>query len=89
MKCLDGCVCSHIEGHLKPCTDVASNLLAIDLRLDVRIACDGLQQKFQHAEYFICDQLITQPILIRFSNVFYIYSSNIISKRFLMIPHTT
>ena len=26
----------------KPCTDVASNLLAIGLLLDVRIACDGL-----------------------------------------------
>ena len=35
---------------IKSCTDVASNLLAIDLRLDIRIACDGLQQKFQHAE---------------------------------------
>ena len=33
-------------------TDVANNLLAIDLRLDVQIACDGLQQRFQHAEYF-------------------------------------
>ena len=32
----------------KPCTDVASNLLAIDLRLDVCIACDGLQQKLKH-----------------------------------------
>ena len=31
---------------LKPCIDVASNLLGIDLQLDVRIACDGLQQKF-------------------------------------------
>ena len=30
-------------------------ILAIDLRLDVRLACDGLQQKFQHAEYFTCD----------------------------------
>ena len=37
---------------LKPCTDVASSLLAIDLRLNVRIAFDGLQQKFQHAKYF-------------------------------------
>ena len=27
-------------------------ILAIDLRLDVRIACYGLQHKFQHAEYF-------------------------------------
>ena len=35
---------------VKPCTDVASNLLAIDLRFNVQIACDGLQQKFQHAE---------------------------------------
>ena len=35
----------------KPCTDDASNLLAIDLQLDVRIACNGLQQKFQYAKY--------------------------------------
>ena len=51
----------------KLCTDVASNLVAIDLRLDVRIACDGLQQKFQRAEYFTCDPLITQPIFIGFT----------------------
>ena len=50
-----------------PCTDVAGGLLAIDLRID----CDGLQQKFQHAEYFTCDPLISQPeILIRFSKGF-------------------
>ena len=42
-----------------PCPDVASNLLAIDLHLDVRIACDSLQQKFQHAEYFTCDPFIS------------------------------
>ena len=36
--------------NLKPRTDVARNLLAIDLRLDFQIACDGLQQKFHHAE---------------------------------------
>ena len=72
---------------VKPRTDVASNLLAIDLRLDVRIACGGLQQKFQNAEYFTCDTLITQPILIRFSNSFHSYSPNFII--FLMIPHTT
>ena len=56
---------------LKPFTDVASNLVVIDLRLDVRIACDDLQQKFQHAEYFTCDPSITQSILIRFSNSFH------------------
>ena len=39
--------------NVKPCTDVASNLLAIDLRLDVRIACDALKQKFQHAEHLL------------------------------------
>ena len=39
-------------------TDVASNLLVIDFQLDIRIACDDLQQKLQHAEYFICDTLI-------------------------------
>ena len=54
-------------GH-KPCTDVASNLLAIELQLDVRIACNGLQQKFPHAEYFTCDPLISQPIFIPSSN---------------------
>ena len=31
---------------------VACNLRAIDLRLDVRNGCDGLQPKFQHAECF-------------------------------------
>ena len=60
---------NHWKGYrvlsVKPCTDVASNLLAIDLRLDVRIACNGLQLKVQHAEYFTCDPLVTQPILIR------------------------
>ena len=56
---------------IKPYTDVASNLLAIDLRLDVHIACDGLQQKFQHAEYFTCDPLRSQPLVIRFSNIFF------------------
>ena len=40
----------HIFGPL-PCTHVASNVLAIDVRSDIRIACDGLQQKFQHARY--------------------------------------
>ena len=56
---------------VRPCTDVASNSLVIDFLLDVRIACDGLQQKFQHTEYFTCDPLISQPILIRFSNGFH------------------
>ena len=46
--------------------DVAGNLLAIGLRLDVRIACNGLQQKFQHAEYFTCDPLIFQQIHMQF-----------------------
>ena len=49
---------------LKPSTDVASNLIAIDLRFDVRITCAGLQQKFQHAEHFTCDPLISQPIFM-------------------------
>ena len=44
---------------LKPCTHVASYLLAIGLRSGVQIACDGLQQKFQHAEYFTCGLLIS------------------------------
>ena len=51
--------------------DVASNLLVIDLRLDVRIACDSLKQKFQHAEYSTCDPLIFQPVLILFSCKFH------------------
>ena len=50
--------------HVKSCTDVASNLLVVELRLDVQIACDNLQQKFQHAEYFTCDPVITWPISI-------------------------
>ena len=43
----------------KPHTHVSHNLLVIDLRLDVRKGCDGLQQKFQHAEYFTCNPLTT------------------------------
>ena len=58
-------------GCLNPFTDVASNLLAIDLRLDIQIACDGLQQKFKHAEYFTGDPLIYQSIFGRFSNGFH------------------
>ena len=37
---------------------------AIDLRLNIQIAFYDLQQKFQHAEYFTCDPLISQAILI-------------------------
>ena len=44
----------------KPCTDIASVLLAIDLRLDIRIACDGLQL----ADYFTGDPLKSQSIVI-------------------------
>ena len=32
------------------------------VRLNVPIACDGLQQKFQHAEYFTCNPSISQPV---------------------------
>ena len=42
---------------VKPCTDVARDLFAIDSRFNVCIACDGLQQKFQNVEYFACDPL--------------------------------
>ena len=44
-----GCNSNVSRRYVKPCTDVACNLLAIDLRLNIRIACDGLQHKFQHA----------------------------------------
>ena len=65
-------------------THVACNSYAIDLRLDVRNGCDG----FQHAEYFTCGPLITQPIFIRFSNGFHRFSLHSIS--FPMIAaHTT
>ena len=47
---------------IKPMADAASNLLAIDFRLDVRIACNDLQQKFKQTEYFTCNPLITRPI---------------------------
>ena len=67
------------EMSIQPCTDVASNLHAIGLRLDVQIGCNGLKQKFQHAEYFTCNRLIIQPILTRFSNDFHCYSQNFIS----------
>ena len=72
---------------LKPCTDVASSLLVVDVRLDVRIACDGLQHRFQHAEYSTCDPLITQPLFIRLSNGFHCYSPNFMS--FPVVAHTT
>ena len=54
----------------KPCTNVASNLPKIGLRLDVQIACDGLQQKFHYAEYFTCDPLIFQSFSSDFHPVF-------------------
>ena len=60
---------------IKPCTDVACNLPAIDLRLDIRIACNSLQQKFHHAEYFTCDLLIA--IFMQFSSL----CQNLISFR--------
>ena len=52
-------ICSLNKKHIdfinpKPCTDI-------------QIAWDGLQQRFQHAEYFTCDTFISQPIPIRFS----------------------
>ena len=52
----------------------AQTLQVTYLKLDVRIACNGLQQKFQHAEYFTCNPLISQPIFIRSSNSFHHYS---------------
>ena len=61
---------------LKPLTDVACDLLAIDLRLDIPNDCEGLQQEFQHAEYFTCDPVITQPIFIGISNSFHKLSNN-------------
>ena len=57
--------------HLEPRAHVASNFIAIHLRLDVRNGCDGLQQKLQYAEYSTCNPLITQPIFIRLSNRFH------------------
>ena len=55
----------------KPRTHVASNLVLIEFQLDVQIACDGLQQKFQHAEYFTCNPLITISYFIkRFPQLF-------------------
>ena len=41
------------------CAHAACYLLEIDVRLDVRIAHDDLQQKFEHAGYFTSDPLIT------------------------------
>ena len=55
---------------LSSCLHVACNLVAIDLQLDLQMACNDLQQKFQHAEYFITDLLIIQPIPILFSYSF-------------------
>ena len=53
--------CSYLMS--KPVTYVASNLLANDSQLDVRIAFNDLQQKIKQVEYFTCDPLITQPIV--------------------------
>ena len=76
----------HQLATVKPLTDFVCNLVGIDLGLDVRNDCDGLQQKFQHADYCTCDSLITQPTFIRFSNNFHYYSQIFMS--FPMIVHT-
>ena len=47
---------------LKPWTHVAIGLPEIDFQSDVGITCDGLQQNFQHAEYFTRNPL-TSPIV--------------------------
>ena len=44
-------------------------ILAVYLRLDLRITSGCLQQKFHHSEYFTCNPLITQ-IFKRFSLLF-------------------
>ena len=76
------CVCVYVcnIAYIKPHTHVARYYLVIDLRLDIKNDCDGFQQKFQHAEYFTCDPLITRPILIQFSNVFHHLSQDFISN---------
>ena len=57
--------------HITPLTDIAHNLLAIDLQLDIRNNCEGLQQKFQHAEYFTYDYSANfYQIFKRFSLLF-------------------
>ena len=47
---------------IEPRTHVARNLFAIDLQLDVQNDCEGLQHKFQHADYLTRDPLIIQPL---------------------------
>ena len=47
---------------LSPVHTLHAILRVIDLRLDNQIACDGLEPKFQHAEYFTCNPLITRII---------------------------
>ena len=74
-----------VNSKLKPHTHVAHNLLVIDLQLDVQNDCDGLQQKFQHAEYFTCDPLITLPFAFRFSNDFHCYSQNVIAHNYVVV----
>ena len=49
-----------------------------DLQMDVQMACNDLQQKLQHAEYFTCDPLISQPVH-QILNGFHCYSHNIIA----------
>ena len=56
-----------VQVWIRPCTDIASNLHVIDLKLNAQMACGGLQQKFQHAEYFTCNPFISQSILNQFS----------------------
>ena len=53
---------SQLNIGFKPRTDVAINLLAIDLRLDAQIACNCLQQKFQHAGYLTCNPNVLRRI---------------------------
>ena len=48
-----------LEKNLKPCTHIARSLLVVDLQLDVQMACNDLQKKFQHVE---CITLIIKPI---------------------------
>ena len=57
----------------KPCTDMASNLIVIGLQNDVRITCDCLQQKFQHAEYFTCNHVKLSQFSSDLQTVFTIF----------------
>ena len=64
--------CALVISH-KPCTDIASNLLTIELQLDVRIACNACNRSFNMLNIYMRSLDISanfHPIFKRFSPLF-------------------